>query len=102
MMGDLWRAREESNHHRNSLSGAKSHPQDLRAAAREIRDPAHIKVHALRHSAAILLLSQGIHPLIVSTMLGHTTVNMTLNTYSDVSLDMQQPATDAMHRLFQA
>src|SRR5260370_828542 len=34
----------------------------------------YVKFHALRHSAATLLLSQGIHPKIVAEMLGHTTI----------------------------
>ncbi|HEV2457471.1 MAG TPA: tyrosine-type recombinase/integrase [Ktedonobacterales bacterium] len=62
----------------------------------------HIKFHALRHSAATLLLSQGIHPKIVAEMLGHTTISMTLDIYSHVALDMQQEAADTMDRLFRA
>lgn len=62
----------------------------------------HIKFHALRHSAATLLLSQGIHPKIVAEMLGHTTISMTLDIYSHVTLDMQHEAADTMDRLFRA
>ena len=62
----------------------------------------YVKFHALRHSAATLLLAQGIHPAIVAQMLGHTTISMTIDTYSHVTLDMQQPAADAMDRLFRA
>ena len=60
----------------------------------------YVKFHALRHSAASLLLAQGIHPAIVMQMLGHSTISMTVDTYSHVTLDMQQPAADAMDRLF--
>lgn len=60
----------------------------------------YVKFHALRHTAASLLLSQGIHPAIVMQMLGHSTISMTVDTYSHVTLDMQQPAADAMDRLF--
>ncbi len=62
----------------------------------------YVKFHALRHSAATLLLSQGIHPKIVAEMLGHTTIAMTLDIYSHVTLDMQQEAADTMDRLFRA
>lgn len=62
----------------------------------------HIKFHALRHSAATLLLSQGIHPKVVAEMLGHTTISMTLDVYSHVTLDMQQTAAETMDRLFRA
>lgn len=63
-------------------------------------DIPHIKFHTLRHSAATLLLSQGIHPKIGAEMLGHTTISMTLDIYSHVTLDMQQEAVDTMDRLF--
>ena len=59
-----------------------------------------IRLHDLRHTAATLLLMQGIHPKIVSEMLGHSTVSMTLDTYSHVLPDMQRDATAAFDRLF--
>jgi integrase len=59
-----------------------------------------IRFHDLRHTAATLLLLQGIHPKIVSEMLGHSTVSMTLDTYSHVLPDMQRDATAAFDRLF--
>jgi integrase len=59
-----------------------------------------IRFHDLRHTAATLLLTQGIHPKIVSEMLGHSTVSMTLDTYSHVLPDMQRDATAAFDRLF--
>jgi integrase len=62
----------------------------------------YVKFHALRHSAATLLLSQGVHPKIVAEMLGHTTISMTLDIYSHVTLDMQQEAANTMDRLFRA
>jgi integrase len=59
----------------------------------------HIRFHDLRHTAATLLLAQGIHPKIVSEMLGHSTDSMTLDTYSHVVPDMQRDATEAFDRL---
>lgn len=61
-----------------------------------------VKFHALRHSAATLLLSQGIHPRIVADLLGHSTTSLTMDVYSHVSLDMQHEAAEAMDRLFAA
>lgn len=58
-----------------------------------------IRFHDLRHTAATLLLLQGIHPKVVSEMLGHATVSMTLDTYSHVLPDMQKDATAALDRL---
>jgi integrase len=59
----------------------------------------HIRFHDLRHTAATLLLLQGIHPKVVSEMLGHSQVGITLNLYSHVLPNMQRDATAAMDRL---
>jgi integrase len=59
-----------------------------------------LRVHDLRHSCATLLLLQGVHPKIVSEMLGHASVAITLQIYSHVLPDMQKQATEAMDRLF--
>jgi integrase len=63
---------------------------------------AHVKFHALRHSAATLLLSQGVHPKIVADMLGHSTIALTMDVYSHVTLEMQHEAAETMDRLFRA
>jgi integrase len=55
-----------------------------------------IRFHDLRHTAATLLLSRGVNPKVVSEMLGHASVTITLDTYSHVLPHMQQAASDAM------
>lgn len=59
-----------------------------------------IRFHDLRHTAATLLLGQGIHPKIVSEMLGHTKIGITLDLYSHVSPTMQSQATAALDAVF--
>ena len=59
-----------------------------------------LRFHDLRHACATLLLLQGVHPKIVSEMLGHSSVAITLQAYSHVLPDMQKQATEAMDRLF--
>jgi integrase len=59
-----------------------------------------IRFHDLRHTAATLLLSQGVHPKVVSELLGHSSIGLTLDIYSHVLPDMQQHAVTAMDRLF--
>ena len=51
-----------------------------------------IRFHDLRHTAATLLLGQGVHPKIVSEMLGHSTIAITLDLYSHVTPTMQRDA----------
>jgi site-specific recombinase XerD len=55
-----------------------------------------MRFHDLRHSAATLLLHQGVHPKIVAEMLGHTRISTTLDLYSHVTPTMQEQATAAM------
>jgi integrase len=55
-----------------------------------------IRFHDLRHSAATLLLSEGVHPKIVSEMLGHSQIAVTLDLYSHVTPTMQRQAAEAM------
>jgi len=57
------------------------------------------RFHDLRHTAATLLLSQGVHAKIVSEMLGHSSIGLTLDTYSHVLPDLQQLATQAMEKI---
>ncbi|HEU5348749.1 MAG TPA: site-specific integrase [Ktedonobacterales bacterium] len=55
-----------------------------------------MRFHDLRHTAATLLLGRGINPKVVSEMLGHSHVSVTLGIYSHVMPQMQQQAADAM------
>ena len=41
-----------------------------------------IRFHDLRHTAATLLLGRGVNPKIVSEMLGHASIGITLDIYS--------------------
>ena len=55
-----------------------------------------IRFHDLRHTCATLLLSKNVNPKVVSEMLGHTTIAITLDTYSHVLPNMQSEAAAAM------
>jgi integrase len=55
-----------------------------------------IRFHDLRHSAATLLLSVGVHPKVVQEILGHSQISITMDVYSHVLPGMQQ---EAMSRL---
>lgn len=58
-----------------------------------------MRVHDLRHTCATILLAGRVNPKVVSELLGHATVAMTLDIYSHVLPDMQQDAVDAMEAL---
>ena len=58
-----------------------------------------IRFHDLRHTAATLMLEQGIHPKVVSEMLGHSRISTTLDLYSHVTPSLQRGAAIAMDQL---
>lgn len=55
-----------------------------------------VRFHDLRHTAATLLLRKKVPVKVVSEMLGHSQVGITLNIYAHVLPDMQREATAAM------
>ncbi len=55
-----------------------------------------IRFHDLRHTCATLLLTRGVHPKVVSEMLGHANVSITLGTYSHVIPGLGDAAAGAM------
>jgi integrase len=58
-----------------------------------------IRFHDLRHTAATLLLAEGVHPKIVSEMLGHAQIGITLDLYSHVTPAMHESASAALGQL---
>ena len=74
----------------------------MRRSFRPLLEKAHlprIRFHDLRHTAATLLLVQGVHVKVVSEMLGHSSVSLTLDVYSHVLPSMQTDAAAKMEAL---
>jgi integrase len=55
-----------------------------------------IRFHDLRHTAATLLLAQGVDPRTIMETLGHSQISLTLNTYSHVLPALQEAAASKM------
>ena len=51
-----------------------------------------IRFHDARHTHASLMLKQGIYPKVVRERLGHSTISITLDTYSHVAPGLQEAA----------
>ena len=101
------RARNEWSDHDLVYSNERGRPLDgnnfrQRSFARLLERAGlpKMKFHTLRHTAATILMSQGVPIKVASEMLGHADVSITLRTYSHVLPGMQQQATEAMDRLF--
>jgi integrase len=61
----------------------------------------HMRFHQLRHTAAAtILLLKNVNPKIVSEMLGHASIAITLDTYSHVLPNMQDSAVAAMEEAY--
>ncbi len=67
-----------------------------------LRDEANvskIRLYDLRHTTATLMLASGENPKIVAERLGHSSIVLTLDTYSHVLPTMQRDATDRLEKL---
>lgn len=71
-----------------------------RVKAKKKRFKPAFRMYDLRHTCATLLLKKGENPKIVSERLGHSSITLTLDTYSHVLPDMQEGAADKMQTMF--
>jgi integrase len=58
-----------------------------------------IRLHSLRHTHATLSLQAGVHVKIVSERLGHSSVTITLDTYSHAIPGLQRDAAELVAAL---
>jgi len=88
-----------------TLEGAGS-PHSVRNLQRRHFKPAlkragvpDIRLYDCRHTCATLLLSAGVSPKIVSARLGHSSIVLTLETYTHVLPTMQESATEQLEAI---
>jgi integrase len=58
-----------------------------------------IRPHDMRHTCAVLHLKAGVHVKVVQELLGHSTIAVTMDTYSHVLPRMQEEAADLIAAL---
>lgn len=61
----------------------------------------HLRIYDLRHTCATLMLAGGTNPKVVSERLGHSSITITMDTYSAVLPTLQEEATDTLERLIE-
>lgn len=61
-----------------------------------------IRLHDLRHTWATLALLAGVHPRVVQERLGHSTITITLQTYSHVTAGQQRQAAETVSAMLSA
>jgi len=59
-----------------------------------------LRIHDLRHTAATQLWRRGVHPKVVQELLGHSTISLTLDTYSHVAPALHAEVASHMQALF--
>ncbi len=85
----------------NKVGGPMEKTNILRRSFRPLLEKAGLppmRLHDLRHSAATLLLTEGVHPKIVQEMLGHSSIAVTMDTYSHVMPSLQRDAAALLDR----
>jgi integrase len=83
--------------------GTPISPRNLLRHFYKVREKAQlpdIRFHDLRHTAATFLLKENVHPKIVQEMLGHSSIILTLDTYSHIIPDIQKEAANKMDSIF--
>ncbi|WP_462409354.1 tyrosine-type recombinase/integrase [Neobacillus sp. Marseille-QA0830] len=83
-------------------NGNPIQPSELAKEYRKIISRTHlpyIRFHDLRHTHATLMLQQGVHPKVVSERLGHSTIGITMDTYTHVLPNMQKEAAQQFEQL---
>jgi integrase len=60
-----------------------------------------IRFHDIRHSHARLMLQQGVHPKVASERSGHSTIGITMVTYSTFSLTCKKEAAHQFEQLLE-
>jgi integrase len=68
----------------------------------EAKLPMAVRFHDLRHSAASLLLAQGVHLRAIMELLGHSSISLTANTYSHVQPAMMREVANVMEEILKA
>ncbi len=58
-----------------------------------------VRFHDLRHTHATWLLEKGVHPKVVAERLGHSSIRITLDTYSHVIKGLQQIAVSKIDEI---
>jgi integrase len=60
----------------------------------------YIRFHDLRHTAATLLINQGVHAKVISERLGHADIKTTMNVYGHYVRKADEEAADKLNELF--
>ena len=87
---------------RHAEDGSLIHPERFsRCFDARVRDAGlpKIRLHDLRHTYATLALQAGVHPKVVQERLGHSSISVTLDTYSHAIPAIESEAAERVATL---
>ena len=61
-----------------------------------------MRIHDLRHTHAALLISQGAHPKVIQSRLGHRDISTTMDTYGGLFHGYDEGVAEALDGAFTA
>jgi integrase len=73
--------------------------RDFKRLLRTAELPAETRFHDLRHTAASLLLAEGVHLRMIMELLGHSSISLTANTYAHVMPAAMREVADRMESI---
>lgn len=73
--------------------------RDYKALLEKAELPLTMRFHDLRHSAASLLLAQGVSPKMIADLLGHSRIGITMDLYSHILPAMRRDTAEAMDQI---
>lgn len=99
-VGDLWQG---SGRLFTTWDGSPMHPDTIsrwfpKFLQRYNLPP--LPFHGLRHTAATLLIGQGVHAKTISARLGHSSISTTMNIYGHALRSADREAADKLDILF--
>ena len=95
-MGDQW---QDTGYVFTRKNGAARNPEDVNSILNKFckrHGLPHIHPHTFRHTAASILLSNGVDVLTVSKMLGHADTSTTLDTYGHAIEEAKRKAAECI------
>ena len=104
---DVWKTELQAEDHAklfptcNPNKRASMLKKDLEAAGIEYEDAAgrFADFHSLRHSFASILNQSGVSPKVAQSLLRHSTIGLTMDTYTHIGLYDERAALDSMPKL---
>ena len=82
-----------------STIGTLANPYNVNHVFKELSKKAGLpqfRFHDLHHTAATRLLKEGIHPKVVQERLGHSSITLTLDIYSDIIPSMGEEVAEKL------